>query len=145
MGGWAISYGRGTPAGHTQKRCLRISKPKYGCYSARFPLYPQKAGGGAYGHCMIFWVRQSFLKAVVHMPNFFATSVSGLRHHSSSISSLLRSHAILNLKWCDRIKLSNILLPRKRGTIKSLQLLSTSVACGVGRDSPRSMTPDGDA
>ena len=28
--------------------------------------------------------------------------------------------------WCDKIKLSNLLLPRKGGTFKSLQLLSTS-------------------
>ena len=43
---------------------------------------------------------------------------------SSLISSLLHSH--VNLEWCDKIKLSNLLLPRKSGTIKSLQLLSTS-------------------
>jgi len=43
---------------------------------------------------------------------------------SSLISSLLHSH--VNLEWCDKIKLSNPLLPRKSGTIKSLQLLSTS-------------------
>ena len=42
----------------------------------------------------------------------------------SVISSLLHSH--VNLEWCDTIKLSNPLLPRKSGTIKSLQLLSTS-------------------
>jgi len=45
---------------------------------------------------------------------------------SSLISSLLHSHVTLNLEWCDKIKLSNLLLPRKSGTIKSLQLLSTS-------------------
>jgi hypothetical protein len=28
-------------------------------------------------------------------------------------------------EWCEKIKLSNLLLPRKGGTIKSLQLLST--------------------
>ena len=39
---------------------------------------------------------------------------------SSLISSLLHSHAIL--EWCDKIKLSNLLLPRKSGTFKSLQL-----------------------
>ena len=44
---------------------------------------------------------------------------------SSLISSLLHSHA--NLEWCDNIKLSNLLLPWKSGTIKSLQLLSTSL------------------
>ena len=43
---------------------------------------------------------------------------------SSLISSLLHSH--VNLEWCDQIKLSNLLLPWKSGTIKSLQLLSTS-------------------
>ena len=32
---------------------------------------------------------------------------------SSSISSLLHSH--VNLEWCDKIKLSNLLLPRKSG------------------------------
>jgi len=32
----------------------------------------------------------------------------------------------LNLEWCDKIKPTNLLLPRKSGTIKSLQLLSTS-------------------
>ena len=29
------------------------------------------------------------------------------------------------LKWCDKIKVSNLLLPRKSGTLKSLQPLST--------------------
>jgi len=29
-------------------------------------------------------------------------------------------------EWCDKIKLSNLPLPRKGGTVKSLQLLSTS-------------------
>jgi len=52
---------------------------------------------------------------------------AGLSPHTSSsslISSLLHSH--VNLEWCDKIKLSNLLLPRKSCTIKSLQLLSTS-------------------
>ena len=40
---------------------------------------------------------------------------------SSLISSLLHSH--VNLEWCDKIKLSNLLLPRKSGNIKSLQLV----------------------
>ena len=43
---------------------------------------------------------------------------------SSSTSSLLPSH--VNLEWCDKFKLSNLLLPRKSGTGKRLQLLSTS-------------------
>ena len=51
-------------------------------------------------------------------------TATDLLHHSSLIFSLLHSHA--NLEWCDKIKLSNLLLPRKSGTIKSLQLLSTS-------------------
>ena len=45
------------------------------------------------------------------------------RSSSSLISSLVHSH--VNLEWCDDIKLSNLLLPRKSCTIKSLQLLST--------------------
>jgi len=32
----------------------------------------------------------------------------------------------LNLEWCDKIKLSNLLLPRNSGTIKSLQLIESS-------------------
>jgi len=32
---------------------------------------------------------------------------------SSLISSLLHSRVTLNLEWCDEIKLSNLLLPRK--------------------------------
>jgi len=44
-----------------------------------------------------------------------------VRFFSSLISSLL--HSRVNLEWCDEIKLSNLLLPRKSGTIKSLQLL----------------------
>jgi hypothetical protein len=36
----------------------------------------------------------------------------------------LHSHATFLLEWCDKIKLSNLLLPRKSGTIKGLQLLS---------------------
>jgi hypothetical protein len=44
----------------------------------------------------------------------------------------LHSHATFLLEWCDKIKLSNLLLPRKRGTIKSLQqLLSTCHECLV--------------
>ena len=42
------------------------------------------------------------------------------------ISSLSHAHATLNLEWCDKMKLSNLRLPRKSGTFKSLQLLSTS-------------------
>ena len=45
---------------------------------------------------------------------------------STSISSSLHSHVTLNLKWGDNSKLSNLLRPRNSGTIKSLQLLSTS-------------------
>ena len=37
----------------------------------------------------------------------------------SLIPSLLHSH--VNLEWCDKIKLSNLLLPRKSGTIKRPQ------------------------
>ena len=51
---------------------------------------------------------------------------------SSLISSSLHSHVTLYLKWCDKIKLSNLLLLRKSGTIKSLQLLSTSAPCRDG-------------
>ena len=47
-----------------------------------------------------------------------------LSSSSSLLSSLL--HSYVNLKWCEKIKLSNLLLPRKGGTIKSLRLLSTS-------------------
>jgi len=43
---------------------------------------------------------------------------------SSLTSSSSHSHVTL-LKCCDKIKLSNLLLPRKSGTIKSLQILST--------------------
>ena len=32
-----------------------------------------------------------------------------------------------NLKWCDKFELTNLLLPRKNGTIKSLHLPSTSL------------------
>ena len=46
----------------------------------------------------------------------------GVRLHPHS----LHSHATLLLEWCDKIKLSNLLLPRKSVTIKILQLLSTS-------------------
>ena len=35
---------------------------------------------------------------------------------TSLISSLLHSH--VNLEWCDKIKLSSLLLPRKSGTMK---------------------------
>jgi len=45
---------------------------------------------------------------------------------SSLISSSLHSHVTLKPERCDTIKLSNLLLPRKSGNIKSLQLLSTS-------------------
>ena len=38
--------------------------------------------------------------------------------HSSFIPSLLHAYATFNLKRCDAIKLSNLLLPRKSGTIK---------------------------
>jgi len=48
--------------------------------------------------------------------------------HSSLISSSSHSHVTLYLGWCDGIKLSNLLLPRKSGMIKSLQLLSSSRA-----------------
>ena len=47
-------------------------------------------------------------------------------HHSSSISFLSHSRVTFNLEWCDQIKLSDALMPRKSGTIKSLQQLSTS-------------------
>jgi len=40
----------------------------------------------------------------------------------SLISSLL--HSYVNLEWCDIIKLSNLLLPRQSGNIKSLPQLS---------------------
>jgi hypothetical protein len=43
-----------------------------------------------------------------------------LHPHSS------HSHATFLLEWCDKIKLSNLLLPRKSGNIKSLQLPSTA-------------------
>jgi len=39
-------------------------------------------------------------------------------HHSLLISSALHSHVTFNLELCDKIKLSNLLLPRKSGTIK---------------------------
>ena len=43
------------------------------------------------------------------------------------IISVLFITLICNLpEWCDKTKLSNLLLPQKGGTIKSLQLLSTS-------------------
>lgn len=47
-------------------------------------------------------------------------------HQSSLISSLSHSHITLKLKWCDEIKLSNLLLSRKRDTVKRIQLLSLS-------------------
>ena len=53
---------------------------------------------------------------------------SGTESSSSLISSLLHSHVTLNLKWCDTIKLSDLLMSRKSGSIKRLQLLSTSGA-----------------
>ena len=56
---------------------------------------------------------------------------------SSLISSSLHSHVTLKPEWCDKIKLSNLLLPRKGGTIKSLQLLSTSTGSAL-RDHKRS-------
>ena len=37
--------------------------------------------------------------------------------YASLISSSLHSHVTLYLEWCDKIKLSNLLLPRKSGTI----------------------------
>jgi len=51
------------------------------------------------------------------LPSVVARQFSG-----SASSSSLHSHATLFLEWCDKIKLSNLLLPRKSGTIKSLQL-----------------------
>jgi hypothetical protein len=39
------------------------------------------------------------------------------------MSSSSHSHVTL-LKWCDKIKLSNLLLPRESGAIKRLQRLS---------------------
>ena len=50
---------------------------------------------------------------------------------SSLISSSLHSHVTLKPEWCDEIKLSNLMLQRKSGTIKSLQLLSTSTLGGT--------------
>ena len=41
------------------------------------------------------------------------------------MSSSLHSHVTFYLEWCDEIKLSNLPLPRKSGTIKRFQLLST--------------------
>jgi len=61
-----------------------------------------------------------------HQPEILIFGVGSRARTSSSslISSLL--HSRVNLEWCDNIKLSNLLLPRKSGTIKSLQVLSTS-------------------
>ena len=44
---------------------------------------------------------------------------------SSLISSSIHSHVPFYLELCDIIKVSNLLLPRKSGTFKSLQPLST--------------------
>ena len=51
-----------------------------------------------------------------------AYMAGGARLHPHS----LHSQATCLLEWCDTIKLSDLLLPRKSGTIKSLQLLLTS-------------------
>ena len=49
---------------------------------------------------------------------------------SSLIPSLLLSY--VNLEWCDKTNLSNLLLLRKSGTIKRLQLLSRAPNSGKG-------------
>ena len=50
--------------------------------------------------------------------------IAGTPAHSSSLISSI-SHSHINLEWCDKIKLSCLMLPRKSGTIKSLQLVCT--------------------
>ena len=47
----------------------------------------------------------------------------------SALTSFITLTCNFVLEWCDKIKLSNLLLPRKGGTIKSLQLLSTRLQC----------------
>jgi hypothetical protein len=52
--------------------------------------------------------------------------VRGLPPGWPALTSFITLTCNFVLEWCDKIKLSNLLLPRKGGTIKSLQLLSTS-------------------
>jgi len=74
-----------------------------------------------YFHCCLY------LFGLTHTVSAF--TVAWLKtSSSSSLTSSLHSH--VNLEWCDEIKLANLLLPRKSGTIKSLQLLSTSIRFG---------------
>ena len=50
------------------------------------------------------------------------------KRDSSSLTSFSLHLHVTFLAWCDTIKLSNLLLPRKSVTIKRLQLLSTPPA-----------------
>jgi hypothetical protein len=67
---------------------------------------------------------------VSHLPHTARHDTRDSKHALQGSDRLhphsLHSHATLLLEWCDKIKLSNLLLPRKSVTIKILQLLSTS-------------------
>ena len=84
--------------------------------------------------CAIFARQSERLAAFIHSSS------------SSLISSSLHSHVAFCLEWYDTIKLSNLRLPRKIGTIKSLQLLSTSTVraarCCCSRPLPSCRTPN---
>jgi len=62
-----------------------------------------------------------------------------LRHHSSSLrSSSLHSHVTLYLKWCDKIKISNLLLPRKSAVVR---LAAWTFSRGLRSGSSRALRP----
>ena len=71
-------------------------------------------------------VRDGWILVQVGKPDFIHPEESGADHdHFILDVTSLHSHVTFYLEWCDKIKLSNLLLPRKSGTIKSLQLIST--------------------
>ena len=98
------------------------------------------------------WVVWSNREGWCYPGRAFENSVDERQHHSSSssISSSLHSHVTF-LEWCDKIKLSNLLLPRKTGTIKSLRLLQQQGRrgsqrysdCALGDNIERQTPPPG--
>jgi len=116
---WAIFAGAAIPLSSELKCCLKTiagltrgpCPPRPRCRASMAHIRQSRPDSG-------LGFQANVLKPFKGVPSSLG---SGWGLSSSSlIPSLLDSH--VNLEWCDKIKLSNLLLPRKSGTIKSLQL-----------------------